>query len=61
MVHKIQVYEDNALKGELRTLATLQGVDEKLAVVKARAASLPNADKERQVPNPRKCFILPGR
>jgi transposase InsO family protein len=47
MVHKIQVYEDKALKGELRTLATLQEVDEKLAVVKARVASLPNTDYDK--------------
>jgi hypothetical protein len=47
MVHRIQTYEDKALKKELQTLATLQEADEKLAVIRAKVTSLPSTDKDK--------------
>jgi hypothetical protein len=46
MVHKIQVYEDKALKKGLETSAKLQDADERLVAIKGKVTSHPITIKD---------------
>ena len=47
MVHRIQLYEDKALKTDLQTIATLQDADPKIAAIKGKVGSQPHPDQDR--------------
>jgi len=61
MVHHIQVHEDRNLKKELKALAELQDVDEKLAVIKNWVTKCQPTEYTQSVLQDNVLCILRGR
>jgi len=61
MVHLIQVHEDRNLKKELKALAELQDIDEKLAAIKNRITKYQPTDQTQSVLQNNVLCVLNGR
>jgi len=61
MVHHIQVHEDKNLQKELKALAKLQDIDEKLAVIKNRVTRCQSTDQTQFVLQDNVLCVLNGR